>query len=112
MSTYVLVHGAWHGAWCWFKTAPLLQKLGHKVITPDLPAHGIDKAATASVTLAGYSQRIVDVLDACPEPVILVGHSMGGIAITEAAQARPDKVSRLVYVTAFLLPTKSPGWSM
>jgi len=103
MSTYVLVHGAWHGAWCWFKTAPLLQKLGHKVITPDLPAHGIDKAATASVTLAGYSQRIVDVLDACPEPVILVGHSMGGIAITEAAQARPDKVSRLVYVTAFLL---------
>jgi len=103
MSTYVLIHGAWHGAWCWFKTAPLLQKLGHKVITPDLPAHGIDKAATASVTLKDYSQRIVDVLDACPEPVILVGHSMGGIVITEAAQARPEKVSKLVYVTAFLL---------
>lgn len=103
MSTYVLVHGAWHGAWCWFKTAPLLQKLGHKVITPDLPAHGIDKDLTASVTLEGYSQSIVEVLDACQEPVILVGHSMGGIVITEAAQARPDKVSKLVYVTAFLL---------
>jgi pimeloyl-ACP methyl ester carboxylesterase len=103
MSTYVLVHGAWHGAWCWFKTTPLLQELGHKVITPDLPAHGIDKAATASVTLKAYAERIMEVLDACPEPVILVGHSMGGIVITEAAQARPDKVSKLVYVTAFLL---------
>jgi pimeloyl-ACP methyl ester carboxylesterase len=103
MSTYVLVHGAWHGAWCWFKTAPLLQILGHKVITPDLPAHGIDKAATASVTLKAYAERVIDVLDACPEPVILVGHSMGGVVITEAAQTRPGKISKLVYVTAFLL---------
>jgi pimeloyl-ACP methyl ester carboxylesterase len=103
MSTYVLVHGAWHGAWCWFKTAPLLQKLGHKVITPDLPAHGIDKAATASVTLKAYAERVIDVLDAFPEPVILVGHSMGGVVITEAAQTRPGKISKLVYVTAFLL---------
>jgi pimeloyl-ACP methyl ester carboxylesterase len=103
MSTYVLVHGAWHGAWCWFKTEPLLQKLGHTVITPDLPAHGIDKSPTATVTLKAYAERIVAVLDACPEPVILVGHSMGGIVITEAAQAIPDKVSKLVYVTAFLL---------
>jgi pimeloyl-ACP methyl ester carboxylesterase len=103
MSTYVLVHGAWHGAWCWFKTTPLLQKLGHKVISPDLPAHGIDKTTTASVTLNAYAECIIDVLDACPEPVVLVGHSMGGIVITEAAQARPDKVSKLVYVTAFLL---------
>lgn len=103
MSTYVLVHGAWHGAWCWFKTTPLLEKLGHKVITLDLPAHGIDKSPTASVTLKAYTDRVVEVLDSCPEPVILVGHSMGGIVITEAAQSRPDKVSKLVYLTAFLL---------
>ena len=103
MSTYILVHGAWHGAWCWFKTAPLLEKLGHKVITLDLPAHGIDKSPTASVTLKAYSERVVEVLDASPEPVILVGHSMGGIVITEAAQARPGKITKLVYVTAFLL---------
>ncbi len=103
MSTYVLIHGAWHGAWCWFKLTPLLQQLGHKVLTPDLPSHGIDKTPTASITLKDYSQCVADVLDSSPEKVILVGHSMGGVVITEAAQARPDKVAKLVYVTAFLL---------
>ena len=86
MSTYVLVHGAWHGAWCWYKLTPLLQKLGHTVLTPDLPSHGIDKTPTAAITLKDYSLRVCEVLDSCPEPVILVGHSMGGVVITEAAQ--------------------------
>ncbi len=43
MSTYVLIHGAWHGSWCWDKVVPLLKKKGHKVEAPDLPGHGRDK---------------------------------------------------------------------
>ncbi len=103
MSTFVLVHGAWGGAWCWFKVIPLLQESGHQVIALDLPSHGVDKRATASASLEAYAERVGEVLDACKEPVVLVGHSMGGIVISRAAELRPAKVAKLVYVTAFLL---------
>lgn len=103
MSTYVLVHGAWHGSWCWDKVAPLLTNAGHQVITPDLPALGKDQTPLAEVSLKAYADSICNVLDAQTEPVILVGHSMGGIAITQAAEYRPDRINKLVYLTAFLL---------
>lgn len=103
MSTFVLVHGAWHGAWCWAKITPLLAQAGHKVIAIDLPGHGDDKTPTAAVTLAAYVDRVCQVLDAQTEPVILVGHSMGGVVITQTAEARPAKIKKLVYLTAFLL---------
>jgi pimeloyl-ACP methyl ester carboxylesterase len=57
------------------------------------------------VTLQGYTDRVVDVLDAQPEPVVLVGHSLGGIAISQAAEQRPEKIEKLVYVCALLLPS-------
>ena len=103
MSTYVLVHGAWHGAWCWEKIVPLLERAGHRVLTLDLPGHGQDRTPTREVTLQAYTERVCRALDAAAEPVILVGHSMGGIVITEAAERRPEKVKTLVYVSAFLL---------
>jgi pimeloyl-ACP methyl ester carboxylesterase len=103
MSTFVLVHGAWGGAWCWFRIIPLLQNAGHLVVAPDLPSHGIDRTPTASVSLEVYAERVGEVLDACAEPVVLVGHSMGGIVISRAAELRPARVAKLVYVTAFLL---------
>ena len=102
MSTYILIHGSWHGAWCWDKVKPLLEKEGHQVIAPDLPAHGQDKTLVAEVTLQGYAERICEVLDEQSEPVVLVGHSMGGVAITQAAEYRPDKIGHLVYLAAFL----------
>ncbi len=102
MSTYVLIHGAWHGAWCWERVAPALRADGHRVVTPDLPGHGDDRTPTREVTLPAYVDRVCGILDAAPEPVVLVGHSMGGIVITEAAERRPEKVRNLVYVTAFL----------
>jgi pimeloyl-ACP methyl ester carboxylesterase len=105
MSTYVLIHGAWHGAWCWHKVVPLLEAKGHKVITPDLPALGVDRTPVAAASLQAYAGRVCEVLLSCPEPVQLVAHSMGGIAITQAAEAMPDKVRTLVYLTAFLLPS-------
>ena len=91
MATYVLVHGAWHGAWCWFKVIPLLEKRGHKVVALDLPSHGRDKTPTSSVTLQSYADRVCQTLDECSEPVVLVGHSMGGVVITQAAEQRPKK---------------------
>lgn len=102
MSTYVLIHGAWHGSWCWEKVVPLLRKAGHQVEAPDLPGHGQDKTPIREITLAAYTKRVVETLDAQAEPVILVGHSMGGVVITQVAEERPDRIQTLVYLTAFL----------
>ena len=99
---FVLVHGAWHGAWCWRKVVPELQRLGDTVATPDLPGLGDDPTPAGGVTLADYAQRIAAVLDAREEPSILVGHSMGGMAISAAAELRPAKIRRLIYLCAFL----------
>ncbi len=103
MSTYVLVHGAWHGSWCWDRVVPLLEKQGHKAVAPDLPGHGADKSPISEVSLQAYADRVVDVLEAQSEPVVLVGHSMGGIVISHAAECCPDRVKTLVYLSAFLL---------
>jgi pimeloyl-ACP methyl ester carboxylesterase len=103
MAHYVLVHGAWHGAWCWDKLVPLLQQAGHSVVALDLPGHGADTTPLAEVTMQAYADRVCAVLDAAAVPVILVGHSMGGAVISAAAEQRPNKVRKLVYLCAFLL---------
>jgi pimeloyl-ACP methyl ester carboxylesterase len=104
MSSFVLVHGSWHGAWCWHKIVPRLERAGHRVVALDLPGHGRDRRDPGELTLAHYTDAIVGALDALPEPAILVGHSRGGLAITQAAETRPDAVSVLVYLAAFLVP--------
>lgn len=103
MSTFVLVHGAWHGAWCWYKVIPLLEKMGHKAVTFDLPSHGRDKILPENVTFRDYVDCLNNKLDAEKEPVILVGHSMSGSLISQCAEENPDKVKRLIYLSAFLL---------
>ena len=103
MSTFVLIHGAWHGGWTWHKVADRLQTLGHRVLAPDLPGHGEDKTPVEQVTLARYAQRVAETLDQCSEPAVLAGHSMGGIVISQAAEQHPERVKALVYVCAFLL---------
>ncbi len=91
MSTFVLVHGAWHGGWCWQLSAPMLEQVGHRVLTLDLPGLGDDTTPVQNITLAAYSEAVARVVNAQPEPVILVGHSMGGVAITQAAELLPRK---------------------
>lgn len=103
MSTFVLVHGAWHGAWCWYKVVPLLEKLGHKVVTFDLPSHGRDKTLPDNVTFRDYVDSLNKRLAAESEPVVLVGHSMSGSVVSQAAEENPDKVKCLIYLSAFLL---------
>ena len=102
MSTYVLIHGALHGGWCWRKVVPLLEAKGHAVVAPDLPGHADDPTPPSTVTLAAYAERICEVVAACKEPVILLGHSVGGAAITQAAENCPNQILALVYLCAFL----------
>jgi pimeloyl-ACP methyl ester carboxylesterase len=104
MSTYLLVHGGWHGAWCWQRVVPLLREAGHLVIAPDLPGHGDDPTPLAAVTPGSDVQAVSTVLDTLAEPAILVGHSSGGMVISAAAELRPRAVRALVYLAAFLLP--------
>ncbi|MGD9114548.1 MAG: alpha/beta fold hydrolase [Desulfobacterales bacterium] len=103
MSNYVLIHGAWHGGWCWKNIIPLIEKEGHSVVAPDLPGHGKDKKPITEITLQAYTDRVCQILDEQSEPVILVGHSMGGVVITQTAEYRPEKIKTLVYLTGFLL---------
>lgn len=103
MGTFLFVHGSWHGGWCWEKLAPLIERAGHVVRTPDLPGHGSDPTALGEVTLESYAQRIGAELLSLDQPAILVGHSMGGAVISEVAEAHPDRVRILVYLAGFLL---------
>ena len=102
MSTYLLIHGAWQGGWCWRKLVPLLEARGHTVLAPDLPGHGDDPTPLSTVTLHSYADRICQVAGAQAEPVILLGHSMGGAAITQAAEDCSARIKALVYLCAFL----------
>jgi pimeloyl-ACP methyl ester carboxylesterase len=104
MSTYLLLHGAWHGAWCWQKVTPLLELAGHTVIAPDLPGSGSDLTPLAAVTFASYVQCITDALDALPpdETIILLGHGTSGMVISQVAEERAERLSLLVYLSALL----------
>ena len=102
MATFVLVRGAWHGGWCWHKLVPLLEADGHTVDALDLPGHGDDRSPVSEMTLDGNVGRIVERIGAAGEPVVLVGHSMGGMSVTQAAEHVPERISRLVYLSAFL----------
>ncbi|HEX2915905.1 MAG TPA: alpha/beta fold hydrolase [Chloroflexia bacterium] len=103
MATFVMVHGSWHGAWCWNKVAKELRATGHRVITPDLPGHGSDQTPISAISLKSYTEAICRVINEQADPVVLVGHSRGGIVISEVAEALPDRVKSLVYLAAYLL---------
>ena len=100
LPTIVLVHGAWHGSWAWEQVVPLLTERGFPVRTVDLPSTGPDVGALGG--LADDVETVRAALDDVAGPSVLVGHSYGGLPITEASAGRDDVV-RLVYVCAFLL---------
>ncbi len=100
MATFGLVHGAWHGSWCWDRLGPELEARGHRVIAVDLPA------SDPTAGLGRYADLVIESLGDADD-VVLVGHSLGGASIPIAAAKRP--VRHLVFVCA-LLP--EPGKSV
>jgi pimeloyl-ACP methyl ester carboxylesterase len=80
----------------------LLESLGHKVLTPDLPGHGQNIKNPAKINLKVYSRYIIHLIDSIENKVILVGHSMSGMVISQVAEMRPDKIHRLIYLSAYL----------
>jgi pimeloyl-ACP methyl ester carboxylesterase len=92
MTTFALVHGAWHGAWCWGKVTPLLKQAGHNVVVPDLPSDD------GSADFDAYADVMCSALQGRDDDVVVVGHSLGGPAATLVAARRP--VRHLVYLCA------------
>jgi pimeloyl-ACP methyl ester carboxylesterase len=102
MSTFVLVHGAWHGGWCWERVTRLLAAAGATVYAPTLTGLG-ERAHLASrdVTLETHIGDIVGVLESeLLTDAVLVGHSYAGMVVTAVADRVPHRLSRLVYLDA------------
>ena len=105
---FVFVPGAFHATWCWYKMQPLLDKNGNTSEAIDLPAHGQDTSPISEVTLCSYVDAICKMLEKYNEPVVLIGHSRAGIVISSVAERMPEKVSKLVYLCAYLIPNGEP----
>jgi pimeloyl-ACP methyl ester carboxylesterase len=104
MKTYILIHGSWHSAWNWHKVVPLLEAAGHNAIAIDLPGMGRDKTPIQDVKMKTTVERICELIDSIPGKVVLVGHSKNGIMISQAAEYRPHKIEKLIYLAAYLVP--------
>src|SRR5258708_4191086 len=100
--TYILIAGGGHGGWCWRDVQPLLEEAGHRVIAPDLPGHGQDQTPLSQVTFRSYVDCVINLVDQAPGPVILCGHSLGGMTVTQVAEERWDKIAQVIYLSAII----------
>lgn len=102
---FILVHGACHGAWSWYKVKPRLESLGHRVTVLDLAATGINMKSIQEVhTFSEYSQPLFEIMEALleNERVVLVGHSLGGLNLAFAMEKFPEKILLAVFCNAFV----------
>ena len=99
---FVLVHGAFAGKYAWNLVTPQLEKEGNKVVTFDLPAHGDDPTTAQEATFESYVATVVNAINQQTGKIILVGHSMGGMVISAVAEAVPEKIEKLVYLSAYI----------
>jgi len=104
VKTFILIHGSWHSSWNWHRVIPILENQGHKAIAMDLPGMGRDKTPINEVKMQSTVEKICRLIDSVDGNVILVGHSKNGIMISQAAEYRPDKIEKLVYLAAYLIP--------
>jgi pimeloyl-ACP methyl ester carboxylesterase len=104
MATFVLVHGAWHGGWCWQKVIPFLEAASHEVYAPTLT--GLAERASELSPEVGLDTHIQDIKGLLVEKhlhgVILVGHSYGGMVITGVVDSVPERIAHLVYFDTFV----------
>ena len=104
MVTFVLVHGAWHGGWCWRKVVPLLEAAGHEVYAPTLT--GLAERAPLLTPDVGLGTHVLDIVGLLEEKdvrsAVLVGHSYAAMVITGAAGQVPARIAHLVYLDTFV----------
>jgi pimeloyl-ACP methyl ester carboxylesterase len=117
MAGFLLIHGAMHGGWCFDAVAEILRGKGHAVAAPDLPGMGGDEETLRGVTLGGWTEFALDQLRALRrriggQPLVLAGHSRGGINISAAAEADPSAMDALVYICALMVPNGMSGHSL
>ena len=105
-SSFVLVHGGWHGAWCWERVVASLRNQGHNVVAPDLPAHGADRTPLVNRPYERYVPKICETLDSLDDRAILVGHSSGGMIITETGPTKKRTHSQ----PRLPVSVSAPGW--
>lgn len=129
-AAFVLVHGGWHGAWCYERIVPRLAAAGHAAIARDLPGHGLaarlphsdgsspeafaaERSPLADIGLDDYADSVIATIDslraAGHRRVVLVGHSMGGIALGAVGERVPEKVQALVYLAAHVPGPRMPA---
>lgn len=105
MASFVLIHGSWHGGWCFDGIKLLLEAQGHEVIAPDLPGMDGNEQELRAVTLRGWADFAAELCKKTTQkPVILAGHSRGGLVVSQAAETAPDAIDALVYICAMMLP--------
>lgn len=103
MSCFLLVHGAWHGAWCWERVLPRLTERGHTAQAITLAGVGERRAELdPSLGLEDHIRDVLDALEQLNAPTILVGHSYSGLVVRDAALRRPGKVSEVVLVEGWI----------
>jgi pimeloyl-ACP methyl ester carboxylesterase len=104
MTDFVLIHGAWHGSWCWVRVRRLLTAAGHRVFTPTLT--GVGERSHLLSRVVGLDTHIADVTNLMIwedlRDIVLVGHSYGGVVVRHAADQMPDRIRSLVYLDAFV----------
>ena len=100
--TFVIVHGAWQAPWAWATVQQQLQAAGQKVVLVELPGHGSDSTPTYTLSIDAYANKVMDAINAINGKVILVGHSMAGMVVSEVAEKIPTHIEKLVYISAYL----------
>lgn len=99
----MLIHGAWHGGWCWDDVVSELEKDGHNAQAPTMPGHN-KTDDRSQISLSSYIDKIIETVEASEEKVVLVGHSSAGFLIQAAAAKIPQKIEHLIFNNAFILP--------
>lgn len=104
MKHFLLIHGSWHGAWCWYKIAPRLEAQGHSVSVPDLPGRILNPAKPVFVGLGKMADSVGQLLPEDRKTTIVV-HSRYGILASMLAQAFPERIEQTIYLASYMLPS-------
>jgi pimeloyl-ACP methyl ester carboxylesterase len=99
---FICVHGAMHGAWCWYKVLPRLRAAGASAVAIDLPGRGRNSLPRAAHTREAFVASVVAALETAPAPATLVAHDVAGLLASLAAQALPKRIARIVFVAAYI----------